>query len=143
MTATLSASASDPAAPTPVPTATAPLRPRWELPSLALLLILSFAAPLAACSGSHGPHAWATTVCKTLAPWRTEIGSLTTRTQQQMTTRTTPGQARSLSLRSGGAGAARELGLEFNTAWPGTRDRSVRGCGDGAAADRGGPAARV
>ena len=39
MTATLSASASDPAAPTPVPTAAAPLRPRWELPSLAVLLI--------------------------------------------------------------------------------------------------------
>jgi hypothetical protein len=61
---------------------------------LALLLILTLAAPLAACSGSHGPRAWATSVCKTLAPWRTEIGSLTTRTQQQMTMRTTPGQAK-------------------------------------------------
>ncbi len=39
MTATLSASAPDPAAPTPVPTAAAPLRPRWELPSLAALLL--------------------------------------------------------------------------------------------------------
>ena len=39
MTATLSASAPDPAAPTPVPTAAAPLRPRWELPSLAVLLL--------------------------------------------------------------------------------------------------------
>ncbi len=39
MTATLSASAPDPAAPTPVPTAAAPLRPRWELPSLAVLLV--------------------------------------------------------------------------------------------------------
>ena len=39
MTATLSASAPDPAAPTPVPTAAAPLRLRWELPSLAALLL--------------------------------------------------------------------------------------------------------
>jgi 4-amino-4-deoxy-L-arabinose transferase-like glycosyltransferase len=39
MTATLSASAPDPAAPTSVPTATAPLRPRWELPALAVLLV--------------------------------------------------------------------------------------------------------
>jgi 4-amino-4-deoxy-L-arabinose transferase-like glycosyltransferase len=39
MTATLSASTPDPAAPTPVPTATAPLRPRWELPTLAVLLL--------------------------------------------------------------------------------------------------------
>ena len=39
MTATLNASAPDPAAPTPVPTAAAPLRPRWELPSLAVLLL--------------------------------------------------------------------------------------------------------
>ena len=35
MTATLSASG----APAPVPTAAAPLRPRWELPSLAVLLV--------------------------------------------------------------------------------------------------------
>jgi 4-amino-4-deoxy-L-arabinose transferase-like glycosyltransferase len=39
MTATLSASAPDPAAPTTVPTAATPLRPRWELPFLAALLL--------------------------------------------------------------------------------------------------------
>jgi hypothetical protein len=33
-------------------------------------------------------------VCTALAPWRTEIGMLTTRTQQQMTAETTPAQAK-------------------------------------------------
>jgi phytoene/squalene synthetase len=33
-------------------------------------------------------------VCAALAPWRTEIGTLTTRTQQQMTAETTPAQAK-------------------------------------------------
>ena len=60
--------------------------------SLALALVL--AAPLAACSGAHGAQAWAASVCTALAPWRSEISTLTTRTQQQMTKRTTPAQAK-------------------------------------------------
>jgi hypothetical protein len=73
------------------------------------LLIFALAAPLSACAGSHDAQAWATQVCKTLAPWRTEIGSLTTRTQQQMTTRTTPGQAKeNLMTLFGGARDASE-----------------------------------
>jgi hypothetical protein len=76
---------------------------------LALLLLLALAAPLGACAGSHDANAWASQVCKTLAPWRTEIGSLTTRTQQQMTTRTTPGQAKeNLMTLFGGARDASE-----------------------------------
>ncbi|MBL8924767.1 MAG: glycosyltransferase family 39 protein [Pseudonocardia sp.] len=39
MTATLNASEPDPAAPTPVPVAAAPRRPRWEFPALAALLL--------------------------------------------------------------------------------------------------------
>ncbi|AEV81385.1 hypothetical protein ACWT_0373 [Actinoplanes sp. SE50] len=60
--------------------------------SLALVLVLG--PPLAACSSGHGAEAWAAAVCGTLRPWRSEISSLTSRTQQQMTTRTTPGQAK-------------------------------------------------
>jgi hypothetical protein len=76
---------------------------------LALLLIVALAAPLGACGSSHDARAWATSVCKALAPWRAEISSLTTRTQQQMTTRTTPGQAKdNLMTLFGGAQDASE-----------------------------------
>jgi hypothetical protein len=76
---------------------------------LLVLLLVALAAPLGACASSHGASAWATSVCKTLAPWRAEIGSLTTRTQQQMTTRTTPGQAKeNLMTLFGGARDASE-----------------------------------
>jgi len=65
------------------------------------LVLLLFALTLAAaslatagCSSTHGARAWAASVCTTLSPWRTEIGSLATRTQQQMSAATTPGQAK-------------------------------------------------
>ncbi|MEU4238863.1 hypothetical protein [Actinoplanes sp. NPDC026619] len=62
---------------------------------LAVLLLLAFVLPtVAACGASHGARAWAASVCTTLSPWRTEIGSLTTRAQQQMDVATTPGQAK-------------------------------------------------
>ncbi|GAA4596277.1 hypothetical protein BJY16_001959 [Actinoplanes octamycinicus] len=64
---------------------------------------------LAGCSSGHGAQAWAASVCTVLAPWRSEIGTLTTRTQQQMTTRTTPGQAKeNLARLFDGARAASE-----------------------------------
>ncbi|KUL32291.1 hypothetical protein ADL15_19860 [Actinoplanes awajinensis subsp. mycoplanecinus] len=67
------------------------------------------AAPLAACSAEHGADAWAASVCTALAPWRSEINTLTTRTQQQMTMRTTPGQAKeNLARLFDGARAASE-----------------------------------
>lgn len=62
--------------------------------SLSSLLVISFVVTLGACSSSPTPQAWAVTVCKVLAPWRTEIGDLTSRTQQQMTAETTPAQAK-------------------------------------------------
>lgn len=75
--------------------------------SLALVLVL--AAPLAACSGQPGAHAWAALVCTTLSPWRSEIDSLTSRTQQQMTAETTPGQAKeNLARLFDGAASASE-----------------------------------
>lgn len=40
------------------------------------------------------PRAWAASVCQALTPWRAEINKLTSSTQQQMTARTTPAQAK-------------------------------------------------
>jgi hypothetical protein len=83
-----------------------PMRPARPL---ALVVLLAFASVLAGCSGAHGARAWAASVCTTLEPWRTEIGSLTTRAQQQMTAKTTPGQAQeNLSRLFGGAEDASE-----------------------------------
>jgi hypothetical protein len=76
---------------------------------LAVLLILALVLPVAACSGATDARAWAATVCTSLGPWRTEIGSLTTRAQQQMKVATTPGQAKeNLSRMFSGAKDASE-----------------------------------
>ncbi|WP_250029176.1 hypothetical protein [Paractinoplanes maris] len=76
---------------------------------LALLALLVLVASIAGCSGAPNARAWAASVCTTLEPWRTEIGSLTTRTQQQMETATTPGQAKENLMRLfGGAEDASE-----------------------------------
>jgi hypothetical protein len=70
-----------------------PVRP------LAALLVLALTLPLAACSSEPGARSWAAAVCTTLSPWRTEIGSLTSRLQQQMKAATTPGQAKENLMR--------------------------------------------
>ncbi|WP_430781067.1 hypothetical protein [Actinoplanes sp. G11-F43] len=76
---------------------------------ISLALVLALAAPLAACAGQPGAQAWAALVCTTLSPWRAEIDSLTTRTQQQMTAGTTPGQAKeNLARLFAGAATASE-----------------------------------
>jgi hypothetical protein len=64
-----------------------------------LLLLLALAVTLGGCSSAPGPRAWAASVCTALAPWRAEIGTLTTRTQQQMTAETTPAQAKENLMR--------------------------------------------
>ena len=75
--------------------------------SLALVLVL--AVPLSACSSEKGPQVWAALVCTALSPWRSEIDSLTSRTQQQMNAGTTPGQAKeNLARLFGGAADASE-----------------------------------
>jgi hypothetical protein len=61
---------------------------------LLLVTIVVLCASLVGCSSTAGPRVWAASVCTALAPWRTEIGTLTTRTQQQMTAETTPAQAK-------------------------------------------------
>jgi hypothetical protein len=76
------------------------------------LILFTFVVPcasLTACSNASGPRVWAASVCAALAPWRAEIGTLTTRTQQQMTAATTPAQAKENLMRLfGGAESASE-----------------------------------
>ncbi|MFI7602773.1 hypothetical protein [Actinoplanes sp. NPDC049681] len=77
--------------------------------TIPLLIVCSLVVTLGACSSGPAPRAWAASVCKALAPWRTEIGMLTTRTQQQMTAATTPAQAKENLMRLfGGAESASE-----------------------------------
>lgn len=57
-------------------------------------LVLAAALFVAACGGGPAPRVWAASVCAALRPWQTEIGSLASRTQQQMTAKTTPAQAK-------------------------------------------------
>ncbi len=78
--------------------------------SVALCLSVVLGLAVAGCAGGGpAPRAWASSVCRALGPWRTEIGTLTTRTQQQMTTKTTAVQAKENLVRLfGGAQAASE-----------------------------------
>ncbi len=76
---------------------------------MTLLALVVLCAAVPACSNSTGPRAWAASVCAALDPWRAEIGTLTTRTQQQMTAATTPAQAKENLVRLfGGAESASE-----------------------------------
>jgi predicted lipid-binding transport protein (Tim44 family) len=60
----------------------------------ALVPLVVVGLVLGGCGGKPAPAAWAASVCAALAPWRTEIGSLTERAQKQMTAATTPAQAK-------------------------------------------------
>ncbi len=74
-----------------------------------LFALVFLCAALVGCASTTGPRVWATSVCNALAPWRTEIGTLATRTQQQMTAETTPAQAKENLIRLfGGAESASE-----------------------------------
>jgi len=78
-----------------------------------LLIVCSLVVTLGACSSGPAPRAWAASVCQVLAPWRTEIGTLASRTQQQMTAATTPAQAKENLMRLfGGAESASEKARE-------------------------------
>jgi hypothetical protein len=66
---------------------------------ISLLVLLALVVTLGGCASGPGARAWAANVCTALAPWRTEIGTLTTRTQQQMTAETTPAQAKENLMR--------------------------------------------
>ncbi|WP_089252518.1 hypothetical protein [Asanoa hainanensis] len=72
----------------------------------AVLVVLS----LAGCGGDRpAPRIWAADVCEALSPWRDEIDTLSSGTQQQMTAKTTPAQAKENLVRLlGGAEQASE-----------------------------------
>jgi hypothetical protein len=75
------------------------LLPMRSARTIPLLVFAALVVTLGGCSGSPSPRVWAANVCTALSPWRTEIGTLTTRTQQQMTAETTPAQAKENLMR--------------------------------------------
>ena len=73
------------------------------------MVAVALAGLLGACGGGPSPTAGAASVCTALTPWRAEIGKLTSSTQQQMTAKTTPAQAKENLVRLlAGAEAASE-----------------------------------
>jgi hypothetical protein len=73
------------------------------------LVVLSLFVTLGGCASGPAPRVWAASVCTALAPWRTEIATLMSRTQQQMSAATTPAQAKENLVRLfGGAQSASE-----------------------------------
>jgi hypothetical protein len=75
----------------------------------ALFALLVLGVGMGGCAHGPAPNMWAASVCEALAPWRAEIGGLTARTQQQMTAKTTPAQAKENLVRLfAGAEAASE-----------------------------------
>jgi hypothetical protein len=85
-----------------------PMRTSGRSVALGLSVVLGLVP--AACGGAGpAPRAWAAAVCQALGPWRTEIATLATRTQQQMTAKTTAVQAKENLVRLfGGAEQASE-----------------------------------
>ncbi|GGM12125.1 MULTISPECIES: hypothetical protein [Micromonospora] len=59
-----------------------------------LTVVLATLLLVAGCASGPSPRAWAASVCEALTPWRAEISKLTSSTQQQMTAKTTPPQAK-------------------------------------------------
>ncbi len=60
------------------------------------LLVLAFFLCTGGCGSNGGvdAKAWARSVCRALTPWRTEISSLTTKAQQQLSTAKTAEQTK-------------------------------------------------
>jgi hypothetical protein len=81
--------------------------------TIPFLMCLALAVTLGGCSSSPSPRAWAASVCTALTPWRTEISTLNTTAQQQMSAETTPAQAKeNLTRLFGGAKDASEKARE-------------------------------
>jgi hypothetical protein len=64
--------------------------PRRAAPVLLAVVLVA----VAACGSGVAADDWARSVCTALQPWRTTLDSLTARTQSQLTSTTTPAQAR-------------------------------------------------
>ncbi|GAB2929367.1 hypothetical protein GCM10027280_16090 [Micromonospora polyrhachis] len=73
------------------------------------MVLATLALLLGACGSGPTAQVWAASVCAALTPWRAEISDLTSSTQQQMTAKTTPAQAKENLVRLlGGAEKASE-----------------------------------
>ena len=85
-------------------------RPGFRFATVSIAVVMStLVTLLGGCSSGPGARAWAAEVCTVLGPWRTEISTLATRTQQQMTAESTPAQAKeNLTRLFGGAEHASE-----------------------------------
>jgi len=67
-------------------------RQRRAAPPVLAVVILVVAT--GGCGSGVEPETWARSVCTALQPWRTQLDALTTQTQAQLTSTTTPAQAR-------------------------------------------------
>jgi hypothetical protein len=65
---------------------------RRSAPSLLAVVLVVLTA--AGCGSGVKPATWAKSVCTALAPWRAKLDSLTADTQTQLTSATTPAQAK-------------------------------------------------
>ncbi|MGC9668193.1 hypothetical protein ACNTMW_16760 [Planosporangium sp. 12N6] len=74
---------------------TAPRVPRL-VPSMLAVLLLPAMGLVAGCGSGSGvaPTTWAKSVCTALSPWRSTLATLTDSTQAQLTSSTTPAQAK-------------------------------------------------
>jgi hypothetical protein len=78
-------------------------------PRAGVLAVVFAVLAASGCGADPAPRAWAAAVCQALAPWRAEITDLAATTQQQMTAKTTPAQAKENLVRMlGGAETASE-----------------------------------
>lgn len=68
-------------------------RPRAKIAGICTAVVTVLAVLTGGCASAPTPRAWAAAVCDALGPWRAEIRTLTSHTQQQMTAMTTPAQA--------------------------------------------------
>ncbi len=86
-----------------------PLPRRLAPTMLSVLLLVGGAAGCAISGGSAvKPATWAKSVCTALSPWRTQLAALTDQTQRQLTSTTTPEQAKQnlIGLLDGAAAAS-------------------------------------
>jgi hypothetical protein len=67
-------------------------RQRRTAPLLLAVVILGIAA--GGCGSGVEAETWARSVCTALRPWRVQLDALTTQTQAQLTSTTTPAQAK-------------------------------------------------
>ncbi|HEX5541056.1 MAG TPA: hypothetical protein VFX60_05770 [Micromonospora sp.] len=83
--------------------------PRAMIAARLTVVLAALVIFVGGCGGGPSARAWAASVCTALTPWRAEISSLTSGTDQQMTAQTTPAQAKENLVRLlGGAEAATE-----------------------------------